>query len=437
MGARFPGLDPAAARGESSPRIPADGPFMTASPASRRTGPLAGLRVFDLSRILAGPTCTQLLGDLGADVVKIERPGAGDDTRKWGPPYLRGEDGDTGESAYYLASNRNKRSVTIDIAKPEGQALAKRLIAKCDVMIENFKAGDMARYGLGFADLRDAHPALIYCSISGFGQTGPYAPRAGYDMLAQGIGGMMSVTGEPDRPPMKVGVGIADVMCGMYATTAILAALHHREKTGEGQYIDLSLLDCQVAWLANVGLNYLTSGEVPERVGNEHPNIVPYNVMAASDGHVILAVGNDSQFARFCEFAGRPELAKDPRFATNDQRVANRRTLYALLEPVLKTKSQNDWVEGLAKLGVPCSPVNTVEQVFADPQVKAREMRLAMPHPLAGSGEVDLIASPIRLSATPVAYRRAPPYLGQHSEEVLGELLGLDAAAIAELRREG
>ncbi|MGH6928057.1 MAG: CaiB/BaiF CoA transferase family protein, partial [Dongiaceae bacterium] len=324
-----------------------------------RTGPLAGLRVFDLSRILAGPTCTQLLGDLGADVIKIERPGAGDDTRKWGPPYLKGKDGNpTGESAYYLASNRNKRSVTIDIARPEGQALAKRLIAKCDVMIENFKAGDMARYGLSHADLKAAQPGLIYCSISGFGQTGPYAPRAGYDMLAQGIGGIMSVTGEPDRPPMKVGVGIADVMCGMYATVAILAAVHHRAKTGEGQYIDLSLLDTQVAWLVNVGLNYLTSRQVPQRVANEHPNIVPYNVLPCADGFIILAVGNDSQYRKFCEFAGVPELATDPRFATNEQRVKNRRAIYDLLPDVTRRKTQAEWIEGLAKLGVPCSPVN-------------------------------------------------------------------------------
>ena len=401
-------------------------------------GPLDGIRVFDLARILAGPTCTQLLGDLGADVIKIERPGAGDDTRKWGPPYVKDKAGkDTGESAYYLSSNRNKRSLAIDIAKPAGQALAKRLIARCDIMVENFKVGDMARYGLSYADLKEANPRLIYCSITGFGQTGPYAPRAGYDMLAQGLGGIMSVTGEPDRPPMKVGVGIADIMCGMYAASAILAALHHRNRTGEGQYIDLSLLDTQVAWLANVGLNYLTSGEVPQRLGNEHPNIVPYNVMAAADGHVILAVGNDNQFAKFCEFAGAPDLAADPRFVTNEKRVANRRALYALLEPVLKLKSQHDWVAGLARLGVPCSPVNTVEQVFADPQIKAREMRLSMPHALAGKGTVDLIANPIRFSATPVAYREAPPFLGQHSEEVLKELLGLDEAGIADLRHEG
>ncbi len=401
-------------------------------------GPLHGIRVFDLARILAGPTCTQLLGDLGADVIKIERPGQGDDTRKWGPPYVRDKDGrDTAESAYYLSSNRNKRSLAIDISKPEGQALARRLIARCDIMVENFKVGDMARYGLSYPDLKAENPRLIYCSITGFGQTGPYAPRAGYDMLAQGLGGIMSVTGEPDRPPMKVGVGIADIMCGMYATAAILAALHHRDLTGEGQYIDLALLDTQVAWLANVGLNYLTSGRVPQRVGNEHPNIVPYNVMAAADGHVILAVGNDSQYAKFCDFAGAPALARDPRFVTNEQRVHNRRELYALLEPILRGRPQKEWVEGLAALGVPCSPVNTIDQVFADPQIRAREMQISMPHPLAGKGDVDLIGNPIRFSATPVAYDRAPPYLGQHTEEVLAELLGLDAAGIAELRRTG
>jgi len=411
---------------------------MTASPAPRRTGPLAGLRVFDLSRILAGPTCTQLLGDLGADVIKVERPGAGDDTRKWGPPYLKGKDGkDTGESAYYLASNRNKRSVTIDISKPEGQALAKRLIARCDIMVENFKAGDMARYGLSHADLKDALPGLIYCSISGFGQTGPYAPRAGYDMLAQGIGGLMSITGEPDRPPMKVGVGIADVMCGMYASVAILAALHHRESTGEGQYIDLSLLDSQVAWLVNVGLNYLTSKQVPQRVGNEHPNIVPYNVLPSSDGFIILAVGNDAQFQKFCGFAGGSELAKDPRFVTNEQRVKNRRAIYELLPEITRRKTQSEWIEGLARLGVPCSPVNTVDQVFADPQVQHREMQISMPHPLAASGMVDLIGNPIKYSATPVDYALPPPYCGQHTGEVLGELLAMPAAEIAGLRERG
>ncbi len=402
------------------------------------TAPLAGLRVFDLTRILAGPTCTQLLGDLGADVIKVERPGAGDDTRKWGPPYIRDTDGrNTTESAYYLSSNRNKRSITIDIAKPEGQALARRLIAKCDVVVENFKAGDVVKYKLSWNDLKGEFPALVYCSISGFGQTGPYAPRPGYDLAAQALGGIMSVTGEADRPPMKVGVGIADIMCGMYAATAILAALRHRDRTGEGQYIDLGLLDTQVAWLANIGLNYLTSGEVPQRVGNEHPNIVPYNVLPASDGHFILAVGNDSQFAKFCAFAGVPDLARDPRFATNELRVRNRRALYDRLPEITRRKTVAEWVEGLAKAGVPASPVNTVDQVFADPQVKHRAMQIAMPHPLAGSGRVDLIANPIKLSATPVDYRLPPPVLGQHTEEVLRELLGMSEGEIAPLREMG
>jgi crotonobetainyl-CoA:carnitine CoA-transferase CaiB-like acyl-CoA transferase len=411
---------------------------MTASPAPRRTGPLAGLRVFDVTRILAGPTCTQLLGDLGADVIKVERPGAGDDTRKWGPPYLRGKDGkDTTESAYYLASNRNKRSITIDIAQPAGQALARRLVARCDVMVENFKAGDMVRYGLSHADLKAAHPGLVYCSISGFGQTGPYAPRAGYDMLAQGIGGLMSITGEPDRPPMKVGVGIADVMCGMYATVAILAALRHRDATGQGQYVDLALLDSQVAWLVNVGLNYLTSRQVPQRVGNEHPNIVPYNVLPSSDGFIILAVGNDSQYQKFCDFAGVPELAKDPRFVTNELRVKNRTAMYDLLPDITRRKTQAEWIAGLAKLGVPCSPVNTVDQVFADPQVRHREMQIRLPHPLAADGMVDLIGNPIKYSGTPVDYALPPPYLGQHTDEVLRELLEMPESEIAGLRERG
>jgi crotonobetainyl-CoA:carnitine CoA-transferase CaiB-like acyl-CoA transferase len=402
------------------------------------SGPLAGLRVFDLSRILAGPTCSQLLGDLGAEIIKIERPGAGDDTRKWGPPYVKDAAGaNTTESAYYMASNRNKRSVSIDIAKPEGQALAKRLIAKCDIMLENFKVGDMARYGLSYADLKAGSPGLIYCSITGFGQTGPYAPRAGYDLLAQGIGGIMSVTGEPDRPPMKVGVGIADIMCGMYATVAILAALHHRRETGKGQYIDLALLDTQVAWLTTIGLNYLTSGEVPQRVGNEHPNIVPYNVMPSSDGYFILAVGNDGQFGKFCDFAGAPELARDPRFATNEARLRNRRALYDILPEVTRRKTQHQWIEGLAKAGVPASPVNDVAQVFHDPQVQAREMKLTMPYPGAAGGKVDLIANPIRFSETAIDYRLPPPVLGEHTDEVLTGLLGLEPSEIASLKARG
>jgi len=402
------------------------------------TGPLDGLRVFDLSRILAGPTCTQLLGDLGAEIVKVERPDAGDDTRKWGPPYLKDAAGkDTNESGYYLSSNRNKRSITLDISQPRGQELARQMIAKSDIMVENFKVGDMARYGLAYADFKDSSPRLIYCSISGFGQTGPYAPRPGYDLLAQGMGGVMSVTGEADRPPMKVGLGIADVMCGMYATVATLAALHHRDLTGEGQYIDLALLDTQVSWLINIGLNYLVSGQVPGRVGNEHPNIVPYNVLPCADGFIILAVGNDTQFARFCAFAGVPELAQDPRFLSNDLRVRNRVAIYELLPELTRRKTQSQWVEGLAKAGVPCSPVNAVDQVFADPQVLSRGMKITVPHPLSGVGTTELIGNPIKFSRTPVTYRRPPPYLGQHTEEVLQEILGLTPADIETLRRDG
>ncbi len=402
------------------------------------TAPLSGLRVFDLTRILAGPTCTQLLGDLGADVIKIERPGQGDDTRKWGPPFVPGPDGsDTTESAYFLSANRNKRSLSIDISKPEGQALARRLIARCDILVENFKVGNLARYGLGYADLKEACPGLIYCSITGFGQTGPYAPRAGYDYLAQGMGGMMSLTGEPEGEPVKVGVGIADIMCGMYAVSAILAALHHRGKTGNGQHIDLGLLDTQVAWLTYEGLNYLTSGQVPKRQGNEHPNIVPYKVMPCADGHVILAVGNDAQFARFCEFAGHPELAEDERFRTNALRVRNREALYALLPEITRTKTQKDWVDGLAALGVPSGPVNTLDQVFADPQVLAREMKITMSYDGSQKGAVDLIGNPIKFSETPIDYRFAPPRAGQDSDSLLEELLEIGPEESAQLRDKG
>ena len=401
------------------------------------TEALAGIRVLDLSRILAGPTCTQLLGDLGADVVKIERPHAGDDTRKWGPPYVQGPDGPTAESAYYLCANRNKRSVAIDIASGEGQALVRRLLAHCDILVENFKVGDLTRYGLGWEQLREEFPRLIYCSITGFGQTGPYAPRAGYDYLAQGLGGIMSITGEPDGLPMKVGVGIADIMCGMYATVAILAALRHRDATGEGQQIDAALLDTQIAWLVNEGTNYLLSGRVPRRLGTEHPNIVPYKTFESADGYVILAVGNDSQFQRWCSFAGAPELATDPRFATNSLRVRHRTELYTLMPDVMRRKTTAEWVDGLADLGVPCGAVNSLDQVFADPQVEARGMRLDMPHASAAAGSVPLIANPLKMSATPPSYRHSPPTLGQHTDEVLHELLGLDPAERARLRDAG
>lgn len=402
------------------------------------SAPLAGLRVFDLTRILAGPTCTQLLGDLGAEVIKIERPGEGDDTRKWGPPYVKDDAGnETRESAYYLASNRNKRSVAIDIAQAEGQALARRLIAKCDILVENFKTGGLAKYGLGYADLKNDYSELIYCSVTGFGQTGPYAPRAGYDFLAQGMGGIMSLTGEPEGEPVKVGIGIADIMCGMYASTAILAALRHRERGGGGQHIDLALLDTQVAWLTYEGLNYLTSGERPVRRGNEHPNIVPYSVLPCADGYFILAVGNDGQFARFCAFAGVPELAEDPRFVTNTQRLLNREALYALLPEITRRRTQTEWVDGLAAVGVPSGPVNALDQVFADPQVRAREMKVSMPYQGAAGGAVDLIGNPIKFSETPVQYRYPPPRLGADTDAVLSELLEMGSAEIAALRQRG
>ncbi len=402
--------------------------------------PLDGIRIFDLTRILAGPSCTQLLGDLGADVIKIERAGAGDDTRKWGPPYVTGADGKaTNESAYYLSANRNKRSISLDLSKKEGQELALELIAKCDVLVENFKVGDLAKFGLDYATLAKKFPRLVYCSITGFGQTGPYAPRAGYDMLAQGLGGIMSVTGPAqgaaESRPYKVGVGIADIMTGMYAAVSILASLRHRDATGEGQQIDMALLDTQVSWLANEGLNYLVSGKTPVRQGNAHPNIVPYDVFACADGFVILAIGNDGQFAKFCAFAGRPEISADARFATNPARVANRVELTRTMNEITKQKPQRHWVDGLAGAGVPCSPVNDIAQVFEDPQVQARGMRIELPH--ASGVDVPLIASPIKMSKTPPSYRRAPPTCGQHTDEVLAEVLGLDAAAVADLRARG
>ena len=399
---------------------------------------LEGIRVFDLTRILAGPTCTQLLGDLGADIIKIERPGAGDDTRKWGPPYLKDEDGNnTNESAYYLASNRSKRSVAIDIAAPEGQKLAKALIEKSDVLVQNFKAGGLVKFGLDFESLHTLFPSLVYCSISGFGKTGPYAKRAGYDYLAQSYGGLMSITGARGGEPMKVGVGIADIMCGMYAAVAILAALRHRDATGEGQEIDLALLDTQVAWLANEGVNYLVSGVVPERLGNEHPNIVPYKRFDTADGEVVLAAGNDGQFQKWCSFAGADELASDARFLTNPLRVQNREALYPLMVPFFKAKKTSEWVDGLAGLGVPCGPVNTIDQVFEEPQIQHRNMRIELPHHQSGSGTVPLLGNPIKMTATPPNYQCAPPTLGQHTNQILQEMLELDDVELTRLRESG
>jgi len=409
---------------------------MDAAPGT--PGPLAGVRVLDLSRILAAPTATQLLGDLGADVVKIEHPRGGDDTRGWGPPFLKDSGGqDTRESAYYLAANRNKRSVAVDIATPEGQALVRDLARDSDVMVENFKVGGLAKYGLGYADMAAVNPRLVYCSITGFGQTGPYKDRAGYDFVAQGLGGIMSITGEADGEPMKVGVGIADLMCGMYATVAILAALRHRDLTGQGQSIDLSLLDTQVAWLVNAATYYFVSGQAPPRLGNAHPSVVPYNTYAASDGYVILAIGNDRQFRAWCEHAGRPDVAADPRFATNQARIHDRAALEPIMAATMLTRPRAAWIEGLAAAGVPCSAVNTIPELFEDEQVRHRGMRIEMPHPASATGEVSLLANPIKMSRTPPTYRAPPPRLGEHTDEVLTERLGLDAARLAALRAAG
>jgi crotonobetainyl-CoA:carnitine CoA-transferase CaiB-like acyl-CoA transferase len=412
---------------------------MTQRPGAQIDQTLSGVRVLDLSRVLAGPWCTQTLADLGADVIKVERPVHGDDTRGWGPPFLKDRAGhDTAEAAYYLGTNRNKRSITIDIAQAGGQALIRDLVTRCDVFIENFKVGDMARYGLDAAALCALNPRLVYCSITGFGQTGPYRERAGYDYAVQGIGGLMSVTGErddlPGGGPQKVGVAVADLFTGMYATVAILAALRHRDHSGCGQVIDMALLDAQVAMLANLGANYLATGVAPKRAGNAHQNIVPYQVFEVADGHIILAVGNDAQFVKFCEIAGQPELARDARFARNADRVRHRETLIPLLDELMTQRGKADWLATLEAAKVPCGPINNLAEVFADRQVRERGMTVEVPHPLAGS--VSLVASPMRLSATPVQYRRAPPLLGEHTDEVLGEF-GWTEAQRAALREQG
>ncbi|AEF20198.1 CaiB/BaiF CoA transferase family protein [Pseudomonas fulva] len=404
------------------------------------SGALSHLRVLDLSRVLAGPWCGQNLADLGAEVIKVERPKVGDDTRQWGPPYLRdGEGRDTSEAAYFLAANRNKQSLTLDFTQAEGQRLVRELAAKSDILIENFKVGGLAAYGLDYASLKAINPRLIYCSITGFGQNGPYAKRAGYDFMIQGLGGLMSLTGQPDGGegggPVKVGVALTDILTGLYATVAVLAALAHREKTGEGQHIDMALLDVQVACLANQAMNYLTTGVSPKRLGNAHPNIVPYQAFPTADGDLILTVGNDSQFRKFCEVAGHPEWGVDPRFVTNGQRVAHRGDLIPLIRQATVFRTTAQWVDLLEAAGVPCGPVNDLQQVFADPQVIARGLRLDLPHPLAGN--TPQVASPLRLSASPVEYRQAPPLLGEHTERVLGEVLGLDTEQIQALRAQG
>ncbi|MBW3504741.1 MULTISPECIES: CaiB/BaiF CoA-transferase family protein [unclassified Pseudomonas] len=403
-------------------------------------GALSHLRVLDLSRVLAGPWAGQILADLGAEVIKVERPGNGDDTRAWGPPFLKDAYGEsTGEAAYYLSANRNKQSVTIDFTKPEGQRLVRDLAAKSDILIENFKVGGLEAYGLDYASLKALNPDLIYCSITGFGQTGPYAKRAGYDFMVQGLGGLMSLTGRPEGDdgagPVKVGVALTDILTGLYSAVAILAALAHRQHDGGGQHIDMALLDVQVACLANQAMNYLTTGVAPQRLGNAHPNIVPYQDFPTADGDFILTVGNDSQFRKFTEVAGRPELGGDPRFATNKLRVANRAELVPLIRQLTVFKTTAEWVAQLEAVGVPCGPINDLAQVFADPQVRARGLAMHLPHALAGL--VPQVASPIRLSETPVEYRNAPPLLGEHTQQVLERVLGLDAGVVEGLRRSG
>jgi crotonobetainyl-CoA:carnitine CoA-transferase CaiB-like acyl-CoA transferase len=394
-------------------------------------GPLTGLRVLDLTRVLAGPTCTQMLGDLGAEVIKIERPEAGDDTRGFAPPFVP----NTKESAYFVGVNRNKKSVTLDIAKPEGQAIIHKLLEHCDILVENFKVGALAKYGLGYEQLAKTHPRLIYCSITGFGQTGPYAPRPGYDALIQAMGGVMSLTGEPNGSPQKVGVPVADLFAGLYGCIGILAAVNHRNSTGQGQQIDIGMLDTHVAWLANQGMNYLATGENPARLGNQHPNIAPYQEFPTKDGYLILAVGNDPTFERFCKAFGQEALLADPRFATNPIRVQNRQLVTDTLTPVMKSKTTAEWIDALEALKIGCGPINTLEQVFADPHVQAREMVVEMAH---GSGEtVKVIANPVKLSATPPSYRSAPPVLGEHTNAVLSDVLKMSAAEIAALKDKG
>ena len=405
-----------------------------------RSLPLAGLRILDLSRVLAGPWASQLLADLGADVVKVERPGEGDDTRKWGPPYLRGANGkDNEEAAYFLCANRNKRSVTIDFTTVEGRALVRHMASRADVLLENFKPGGLHKHGLDYASLREIAPRLVYCSITGFGQTGPYANRAGYDFLIQAMSGLMSLTGRPDGEagagPQKIGVALTDILTGLYATIAIQAALAERERSGLGQCIDLALFDVQVACLANQAANHLIGGMVPSRMGNAHPNIVPYQDFPTADGDMVLAIGNDGQFAKFCRVAGHPEWATDPRFSTNPQRVRNRDTLIPLLRLATVVRGTREWMEALEPEGVPCGPVNRLDAVFADPQVAARGLRIDLPHPR--SGTVPLLANPIRLSETPVRYERPPPRLGEHTDEVLTEWLDLDTTRIDALRADG
>ena len=400
------------------------------------TLPLSHITVLDLSRILAGPWCAQALADLGATVIKIEHPERGDDTRGWGPPFLKDSAGnETDEAAYYLGVNRNKQSVAVDFTKAEGQEILRALAKDADVVLENYKVGGLKKYALDYASVREVNPRIVYCSVTGFGQSGPYASIAGYDFMIQGMGGLMSITGErddlPGGGPQKVGVAVADIMTGLYATIGIQAALMHRDRTGIGQHIDMALLDTQIAMIANLNMNYLISGKVPGRMGNAHANIVPYQAFPTVDGYMILAVGNDNQFGKFCQIAGRPELAHDPRFRRNSDRVRNREVLVPIITDLVKTRTTSEWTTACDAAQVPCGPINTLDQVFSDPQVVHRGMRIDLPHPL--SGTVAQVINPIKFSETPLQYRDAPPLLGQHTASVLAERLGYDPQKIADL----
>lgn len=405
------------------------------------TGALSDIRILDLSRVLAGPVCTQILGDLGADIIKVERPGddgeGGDDTRRWGPPYLKDKEGkDTTESAYYLSANRNKRSIAIDITTGDGQEIIKTLLKDCDILIENFKTGGLKKYGLCYEQLKQDFPSLIYCSITGFGQNGPLAEEPGYDFLAQAMGGLMACTGEPGGTPMKAGVALSDIMTGHQAAIGILAALHHREKTGQGQYIDVCLLDSTIAAMTNIAQYYLSSGKTAPRLGNAHSTIVPYQAFAASDGYVVLAIGNNRQFRRFCDYTGRSGWADDPRFATNSARVNNRNELIPLIAEIIAGKTVAEWLEILREIDVPGSAVNNMDQVFAEPQVRARDMAIEMAHPLSDK-PVTLVGSPFKMSETPVSYRHPPPLCGEHTDDILSKILDLPPGRIQELRNKG
>lgn len=401
---------------------------------------LGHLKVLDLTRVLAGPWATQNLADMGAEVIKVERPGKGDDTRAWGPPFLKDTQGqDTREAAYYLSTNRGKKSITLDLASSEGQQIIRELVRDADVVVENYKVGTLARYGLSYEDLRPLNPRLVYCSITGFGQSGPYAALPGYDFVFQGMGGLMSITGAPDGEPgggpMKSGVAITDLLTGMYASTAILAALEHRNVSGEGQYIDMALLDCVVAINGYQAMSYFLSGKPPRRMGNAHPNMVPYQVFCCQEGELIVAVGNDSQYAAFCEVIGRPDLARDLRFTTVEGRNRNRLALIPQVAAQMLTRTMGEWVAKLEAASVPCGPINDLQQVFDDPQVRHRQMQLSLPH--ASGADIPSLASPIRFSATPIRYGRAAPLLGEHTDEVLGTRLGMPAGRIADLKSRG